>query len=195
MNIRIISGALGGRFIRPPKGAARGFRPTLERVRQSVADSIAGRIPGAVVADLCAGCGAFGLEMISRGAKQVDFVEADAGRVACIRDHIAAFGVVYAARCHKSDVCHFIRRRSESRYDIIFYDPPYGNQELIDYIPAILPLLSGNGILIYQRDRASGGECVGEDRKFAPRGYIRDSRRYGRTVVDFYRRLPMIVKE
>mgnify|MGYP003729959903 CR=1 FL=1 len=129
MNIRIISGSLRGRRIQIHRSAG-AFRPTSQRVREAVADSIAGSISGAVVADICAGSGAFGFEMLSRGARTVDFVERDAARAADISRHARKFGVEGQCRIIVHDAARFVRSQTIARYNIIFYDPPYDDDEL-----------------------------------------------------------------
>ncbi|MBN2188552.1 MAG: RsmD family RNA methyltransferase, partial [Chitinispirillaceae bacterium] len=76
MRLRIIAGVLRGRILQCP-GRQLAFRPTLERTRTAMADMLQPRIGGSITADLCAGSGAFGFEMLSRGAARVDFIEND----------------------------------------------------------------------------------------------------------------------
>src|SRR5262245_10132933 len=70
---RIIAGALRGRRLRVPRGLQ--VRPTADRVKESVFNILGTRPDGARVLDLFAGSGALGLEALSRGAREVVFVE------------------------------------------------------------------------------------------------------------------------
>jgi 16S rRNA (guanine966-N2)-methyltransferase len=54
---------------------AQGLRPTPDRIRETLFNWLQGRILGANCLDLFAGSGVLGLEALSRGANQVDFVE------------------------------------------------------------------------------------------------------------------------
>ena len=52
-----------------------GSRPLLARIRQSLCDALQSEIEGAGVLDLFAGSGIVGIEMLSRGAAAVTFVD------------------------------------------------------------------------------------------------------------------------
>jgi 16S rRNA (guanine966-N2)-methyltransferase len=178
MNARITAGFLKGRIIRVP-GNALQFRPTMERARISVADMIQPRLAGAVCADLCAGCGAIGFEMLSRGASRVDFVESDAACTAIIRRHAEEFGVTARCRIFKQSVERFIQSCEES-YSVLFFDPPYNADALRDCAGPLLRLVRSDGILLYQRQRSG---LKHDAAAFQPV----DVRRYGNSVVEVYR--------
>ena len=109
MKLRIISGELKGRYVVVGDGID--IRPTQERVRESVAEIVKRRLRGAAVADLCAGSGAFGFEMASRGAASVDFVEADKRAAVNIRENADALGVADRVRVVRDDVRKFVSGR------------------------------------------------------------------------------------
>src|SRR5581483_4818881 len=73
---RIIAGSVGGRRIAVP---AAGTRPTSDRVREALFNTLTARLDfaGIAVLDLYAGSGALGLEALSRGATRALFVEAN----------------------------------------------------------------------------------------------------------------------
>jgi 16S rRNA (guanine966-N2)-methyltransferase len=184
MKLRIVAGALGGRYITVDKNArASDFRPTQQRVRQAVSETIKMRIPGATVVDLCAGSGAFGFEMASRGAATVHFVESDRDRARCITKHIDLFGLQKACRVVPADVRTFVRSAREA-YDIVFYDPAYGDAGLAALAGSLTALVSENGILIYERDISA----VPPPHAFDHAGFVRETRTYGDTAVEFVTR-------
>lgn len=184
MRLRIVAGFLGRRFITVEKRARTGdFRPTQERVRQAVAETVKLRIPGASVVDLCAGSGALGFETASRGADRVHFVESDRGRAGCIAKHAELFGIQGICTVFQSDVRNFAASCSRA-YDIVFYDPPYGDAELAALAGTLLCLVSGNGVLIYERDIS---EVPAPD-AFPQTGFTRETREYGDTAVEFITR-------
>src|SRR5438045_7139159 len=76
--MRIIAGSRKGATIDAPKGLQ--TRPTSDRVREA-AFNLIGPVDDAIVLDLFAGSGAYGLEALSRGAAKAVFVESD--REAC----------------------------------------------------------------------------------------------------------------
>ena len=153
MKLRIISGLLKGRTIYGPDKDLT-FRPTLERTRQSIADMVRPWCSGAIAADLCAGSGAFGFEMISRGAQRVDFVENDRGRAGLIREHAEKFGVLSQCRVVAKDIIAFLRFSGE-KYNIVFFDPPYDASHLNGLVPELIKQVAPGGVLLYQRRRLS----------------------------------------
>jgi 16S rRNA (guanine(966)-N(2))-methyltransferase RsmD len=185
MNLRITAGFLKGRVLRLPDEAI-GCRPTLERARISIADMIWPLITGAVCADLCAGSGAFGFEMISRGAARVDFVEKDRRYADGIRMHAAKFGVEDRCRIFGQEVRLFLGS-VKGPYRVVFYDPPYDDPELKGMVVPLLSLLDAEGKLLYQRHRERGKRTT-EAAEDVPRPV--DVRLYGDTVVESYTPVP-----
>ena len=182
MKLRIITGNLKGRYIRI-KGAGENFRPTKEVVREAVADLLKGKINGAFIADFCAGSGAFGFEMLSRGAQYVHFV--DNNRACCqdINNHARLFNIENQCHVFCKDVRSFLKTYKDT-FDIIYYDPPYNNTELAEFIPNILPYISTNGILIFERKKTkcSNTFTISDDFKT-------ESRKYGDTIIDLFSRV------
>lgn len=179
MRLRIIAGTLRGRFLNIPDRDAE-FRPTLERTRQSVLDIIKFRLPGAIAADICAGSGAFGFEMISRGALRVDFIEKDRRRADLINKNSGILSVTDQCRCIVEDVRAFLRKHKEC-YQVVFYDPPYADKDLAFLVPDLLNVLAADGILVYER---SSKQSYLQDLSVCD--YCYDIREFGDTVVEFY---------
>jgi 16S rRNA (guanine966-N2)-methyltransferase len=180
MKLRIVSGTLRGRVIRcGEKNPA--FRPTLERTRQSIADMLSPDLPGSRAADLCAGSGVFGFEMLSRGAAAVDFIEQDRALISLIREHAARFGVLDRCRFIVQDAAQFIQS-CDGRYDIIFFDPPYDDRAMPALVPALGRLLTPRGVLLFQRRRKSGDIIDGIDTPAAD-----EIKTFGETAVECYR--------
>lgn len=126
MKLRIVAGALGGRFIDAPPG--RGTRPTPERVREAWFSALGDRVLGASVVDLFAGSGALGIEALSRGAASVHFVEADDRAAEVLRRNLRRLEVEERAVLHRTDVFPFLERGGPEgpRFDLALADPPYG---------------------------------------------------------------------
>jgi 16S rRNA (guanine966-N2)-methyltransferase len=184
MNLRIISGDLRGRRISLPDRQA-SFRPTKDRVRQSIAETVKEKIPGAATADFCAGSGAFGIELASRGAASVHFVERDHCLALSLRGCTESFGIGRRCRVVEEDIEVFVKRCPYS-YDIIFFDPPYGIESLAALVPRIANLLSSKGILLYEYSARKQNQ----QRTFAlpgPERMIVETKIYGETAVDIMR--------
>ena len=71
--MRIIGGAFKGKKLSPVRGNT--IRPTADRLRETLFNILSARVSGAVVLDLFAGTGAFGIEALSRGAAFAMFVD------------------------------------------------------------------------------------------------------------------------
>ena len=89
--MRVIAGTLKGRQLKAP--AWNGLRPTSDKLRETLFNVLATRLPGARVLDGYAGTGAIGIESISRGARAVVFVERDERARALIEDNLARCGI------------------------------------------------------------------------------------------------------
>lgn len=118
--LRIIGGSLRGSRIAVPDMP--GLRPTPDRVRETLFNWLAPVIHGARCVDLFAGTGALGIEALSRGAAQLDFVEADARLADLLRANLGRLR--QDARVHAADAQRFLEQDGE-RYDVVFLDPPF----------------------------------------------------------------------
>ena len=185
MNLRIVSGTLCRRRITLDKNAQQ-FRPTQERIRQAVAETLKPWLPGARAADLCAGSGAVGIELISRGAATVDFVENDPIRSRRIQQACADFGIAERCKVLLSDVGKYCTA-NKAAYDIIFYDPPYNDIACAELVPLLYGLVTPGGVLVYERDKSAlpRGDSLVES------GAEVDTRTYGDTTVEFIKRSEM----
>jgi 16S rRNA (guanine966-N2)-methyltransferase len=121
--MRIIAGEFRGRTLKAPPD--RRARATADRVREAWFSIVGPELKGARVLDLFAGSGALGLEALSRGARQVDFVEVSKSSLAALRANIAALDVEARVRIHRQDALAFVAGLGAQAYDIAFADPPY----------------------------------------------------------------------
>jgi 16S rRNA (guanine966-N2)-methyltransferase len=138
--MRVISGTYRSRKLAAPPGLA--TRPTSDRLRETLFNMLAPRIPGSTFADLYAGSGANGIEALSRGASMVLFVEIAPSALEAIRLNLKSLGIVSGYGLEPRSVSSFLRRlaQRERKLDIIFLDPPY--DEIEEY-SATLELLGG----------------------------------------------------
>ena len=134
--IRIISGKLGGRLIDTPKTDK--THPMGDRERSAIFNRLRGKIADKVILDAFAGSGAIGLEALSLGAAEVDFLENNRKAAKTIHDNIAKF---------KLDDKGKLVRKLRDEYDIIFADPPYDKPQY-EYIEEILKSLKHGGIFV-----------------------------------------------
>ena len=126
--MRIVGGKFAGRTLTSPQDFR--VRPTAEQVRAGMLDMVAADLKDARVLDLFAGTGALGLEAISRGARQADFVEFRPDSLHALRANIAALRLLKSTRIFKRDAIPFAAALTENAYDVVFADPPYGSRQL-----------------------------------------------------------------
>ena len=87
-------------------------------------------VGGARVLDLFAGTGALGLEALSRGARNADFVETRPASLHALRANVAALHLRARSRIFKRDALPFAAALAAGSYDVAFADPPYGSRML-----------------------------------------------------------------
>lgn len=134
--IRIISGKLGGRLIDTPKTDK--THPMGDRERSAIFNRLRGEIADKVILDAFAGSGAIGIEALSLGAAEVDFLENNRKAADTIRANVAKFKLESQGK---------LVRKLRDEYDIIFADPPYEKPQY-EYIEEILKSLKHGGIFI-----------------------------------------------
>jgi len=108
------------------KGAQ--LRPTSDQMRETLFDVLGPSVLDSTFLDAYAGSGAVGLEALSRGAKEVVFVEYHRAASNLIRKNLAALKIDDGFYLMNTKVLTAIERLDEegSRFDFIFLDPPYG---------------------------------------------------------------------
>jgi len=140
--LRIIGGQWRSRRLRFP--AIDGLRPTLDRVRETVFNWLQFDVEGARVVDAFAGSGALGFEALSRGAKEVIFLEKHAKAALQLKDNLQTLDAKNA-QVWAGDALTWLEQNPEP-YDLVFLDPPFG-QNLLQ--PAIESLRLLPGALVY----------------------------------------------
>ena len=171
--MRIVAGELRGRRLVAPQGNA--TRPTTDRVREAVFNALGSldAVIDARVADLYAGSGALGFEVLSRGAAHCTFVERDPTALSAIEENRAALGLRDRTRIKNGDP---ITMAATIDADVVFADPPYG----FDDWPRLLTALT-TGVELVVAEAAAEVP--------APAGWATTrAKRYGRTWVTFLER-------
>lgn len=181
---RIIAGERRGRIIRTLQG--RNTRPTSDRVKESLFNIIQERLQSSRVLDLYAGTGSLGLESLSRGCRDVVFVENDPSAVRVLRDNCRSLDYMEYCEILPFDVQKAIEWLSGKKqvFDIILMDPPYNREFEVRTISALEQgnLVGDEGIIIVEHLATDEqDERVGNFRRY-------DLRKYGNTALSFYRK-------
>ena len=178
--MRIIGGKYRSRVLAEFEGMD--VRPTGDRVREALFNILSLKIYGARALDLFCGSGALGLECLSRGASEATFNDFSRESVKILEKNLRTLGIGKdEAKVYSLDYLLCLNGL-KGEFDLILLDPPYR----FDYgVPALTKiaekgLLSEKGIAVYERDRPFEGEIAGLEKY--------DERKYGRTVLSFFRR-------
>jgi pantetheine-phosphate adenylyltransferase/16S rRNA (guanine(966)-N(2))-methyltransferase RsmD len=166
--MRIIAGTARGKRLAP---VPRGVRPTSDRVRESVFNSLGQFFDGGAALDLYAGTGALGIEALSRGCERVVFVERDGRALAAIRENLQRTGFTDRAEVVRDDVGRVLDRMlTEGRlFNLIFADPPYriAATEVGGLVSRLGALLAPGGRVVIESGEApAGGTKKGVTRRY-----------------------------
>jgi 16S rRNA (guanine966-N2)-methyltransferase len=143
MSLRIAAGRFKGQKISTASGP--GYRPAMDKVRQALFSMLESRgisWEEIRVLDLFAGSGSLGLEAISRGAQEAVFVEQSPKAVRALHETLTRLQIPKSqCRIVAKKVVGFLRQTPNRAYDLVFVDPPYGQNLLPSTLHA---LKSGN---------------------------------------------------
>ena len=139
VDMRVVSGDLGGRKLVTPDGSD--TRPTSDRVREAMFNSLFSldAIEGARVLDAFAGSGALGIEALSRGALHATFVETGRDALAALRENLERLQLGAQGRVVPGDALVHLERTAveERHYDLVLLDPPYGFDQWDELLAAV----------------------------------------------------------
>jgi 16S rRNA (guanine966-N2)-methyltransferase len=133
-SVRIIGGGWRGRRVSFPD--IPGLRPTPDRVRETLFNWLQPDIAGARCLDLFAGSGALGLEALSRGAKELVFVEQAVAASRALQEQLTRLGGAASGQVMEMGAARYLRS-SPRAFDIVFLDPPFGRRALAEYVPLL----------------------------------------------------------
>jgi 16S rRNA (guanine966-N2)-methyltransferase len=152
--MRIIAGKYKGRTISTIEGNE--TRPVMDRIKETIFNILAHRysLIDIAVLDLFAGSGSFGLEALSRGAKEITFVEKSEETIKYLQSNINKL------RCNdqcviKNMSVKFFLENNKKNFDVVFYDPPFKMINPIEIINQIYQnnILSEESILIFRSEK------------------------------------------
>ena len=159
--MRIIAGKLKGSTLYIPKD--KNTRPLKDRARESIfnllthSKKISFQFEKSNILDLYAGTGSFGLECLSRQAKNVYFVENGKFAFRTLKKNIEKLKLEKKTKIFFNDAFSIIKKKNicQSKFDLIFCDPPFKNTNIEALIELIFNrnLLNKNGIIILHRNK------------------------------------------
>lgn len=149
MPIKIIAGSAKGRKLKslPPEKT----RPLLARIKKSLFDILGNKVKNATFLDLYAGTGSVGIEALSRGAKEVVFIDNNSQAVRTIEENLKQLGFKERAKILRRDILRDLPLRG--KFDLIFIAPPYKLELILPTLKVIVEreLIAPEGWTICQR--------------------------------------------
>lgn len=155
--MRIISGSKKGVTVRAVPGTT--TRPTTDKVRESLFQIIGPYFEGGSMLDLYGGSGVVGLEALSRGIDSVIYVDKDPKAVRVIKQNIGTAGFESQTEVYRNDAGRALKAviRRHKQFDLIFLDPPYDNNQLVNELHVIDEgnLLKERGLIIVEHRKGT----------------------------------------
>jgi 16S rRNA (guanine(966)-N(2))-methyltransferase RsmD len=180
--LRVIAGEYRGRRLDPIEGMD--IRPTSDKVKGSLFNILGATVIDSSFLDLFGGTGGIGIEALSRGAKQVVFVDADIKSVKVLKGNLEHMNIKDAVEVLHMDYSTAIGKlyRSKSEFNIIFIDPPYSIGVAQNALTEIdkNPILAEAGVIIVEHDSKD------EMPQVVGKLYMYRSKQYGKTILSFY---------
>ena len=158
--MRIISGNFKGKKILLPKDKL--TRPLKDLTKESIFNILKHskliniELESSNILDLFSGVGSFGLECLSRGSKNVTFLESYTEVLNILKKNIDTLNQQNQTKVIEKDIFSENTLKSlNSKFDIIFMDPPYKEKKLSFLLNTItgLELLNPSGIIIIHRHK------------------------------------------
>jgi 16S rRNA (guanine966-N2)-methyltransferase len=156
--MRIISGNFKGKKILLPKDKL--TRPLKDLTKESIFNILKHskllnvELENSNILDLFSGVGSFGLECLSRGAKNVTFLESYTDVLNILKKNIDNLNLQNQTKVIEKDIfSENTLKLLNNKFNIIFMDPPYKEKKLSFLLNAIieLELLNTGGIIIVHR--------------------------------------------
>lgn len=187
--MRIIAGKNRGTILYSPK--TKSTRPTLDRVKEALFSILLPYIQDANVLDLFSGTGSLGIEAISRGAKFALLNDAQNYSISTILSNVKLTKSEKYVKISNRDYVKCLQKilNSDSKFDIIFIDPPYESNFAFESLKFLsdnkFKILSENGVIVYETDKYIFRKNS-QKYEFDNLVYF-DEREYGRVLLRFYK--------
>jgi len=145
--VRVIAGVHRSRLL--VEVDSKSTREIKDRVKEAIFNSIGPYFANETILDLFAGSGALGIEGISRGANKAVFVDNNYKAIKVIKANIENLKIGDESIVVNNSYLDYIYK-TESKFDIIFLDPPYDMEEINNIISIIgeRKILKEDGVIV-----------------------------------------------
>lgn len=131
-------------------------RPTSDRAKEGLFSAIQFHLQGKRVLDLFAGCGALGLEAVSRGAESAVLIDSSTDAFEIIKKNARNTGLIKQCRISRMDYSEFLKSAAtkNEQFDIIFLDPPYAKDMKNEIVKKVSRsgIIADNALVICETD-------------------------------------------
>ena len=177
--MRVISGKFRGKRLYSPEGDK--VRPTTDKIKETLFNILASKLTfdDVQALDLFGGTGGIGIEILSRGAKKVIFIDKERDSFRLIKQnllHVNADAQSY--ELYNVDYEFALKKLAGKKFDLIIADPPYGNgyEDKIVSLVKKYDLLNSGGVLVVEHST---------QKSFGDYGFSVSHRKCGNTTLSF----------
>ena len=132
---RIIGGSLRGSKL--PFRDNRSIRPTEGKTKETLFNWLLNDLDGKTCLDMFAGTGSLGIEALSRGAKEVVFVEKQKILADSLKANLKRLKIYNSSQVLNANAFSIDFDNLPYKFDILFIDPPFGEnliQRSLDFV-------------------------------------------------------------
>ena len=184
--MRVISGSLKGKSLNFTRSKI--TRPLKDSVKENIFNIINHsnllkiKLDDANILDLYSGTGSFGIECISRGARGVTFVEKDNYAIEILNKNLIMLSIEEKTLIIKDKIENYLNTKKKEKFDIIFLDPPFAENEFINEIKLIKKnkVYSKNHLIIIHRESKSQDDLSGILKPLIVKRYSRSKIIFGK---------------
>ena len=152
--MRVIAGKRKGQGLKAVPGNE--TRPTTDKIKEAIFQSIGPFFDGGLVLDLFAGSGSLGIEALSRGMDRAIFVDKQGKAIHTIKENLKSVKMTDQAEVFRADALRALKAAAKKGlvFDLILLDPPYGKVNLSSLIQEITEheLIKQSGLIYCEHD-------------------------------------------
>ncbi len=186
--MRIVGGKLKGKSIFFLKSKT--TRPLKDSVKENIFNIILHsnlvniNIENSQVLDLYSGIGSFGLECISRGAKEITFVEKDKDVLQILKKNLLKLSASKQANIIMDRIDNYLKIKSLKKFNIVFFDPPFAEESYVKELKLLhqAKICKKDHIIIIHREKRSNENLKGIINSVLVRNYGRSKIIFGKLL-------------